>query len=30
MTEFLMMTLTTQLRKIAIKREHHIPPQFET
>ena len=29
MTEFLIMTLTTQLRKIAIKREYHIPHQFE-
>ena len=29
-TEILMMTLTPQLRKIGIKREHHIPPQFET
>ena len=29
MTEILMMTLTPQLRKIAIKREHHILPQSE-
>ena len=28
-TEVLMMTLTPQLRKIAIKREHHIHLQFE-
>ena len=27
MTEILVMTLTTQLIKIAIKREHHILPQ---
>ena len=29
MTEMLMLTLTLQLRKIAIKREHHIHLQFE-
>ena len=29
MTEILMMTLTPQLRKKAIKREHHIFPQSE-
>ena len=29
MTEILMMTLTPQLRKKAIKREHLILPQFE-
>ena len=29
MTEMLMMTLTPQLRKIAIKREHYTPHQFE-
>ena len=29
MTETLMMTLTPQLQKIAIKREHHTLPQFE-
>ena len=30
MTEILMMTLTPQLRKIAIKKEHLILPQFES
>ena len=29
MTEILMMTLTPQLRKITIKKEHHILPQFD-
>ena len=29
MTEILMMTLTPQLRKIAIEKEHLILPQFE-
>ena len=29
MTEILMMTITPQLQKIAIKKEHHILPQSE-
>ena len=29
MIEILMMTLTPQLRKLAIKKEHLILPQFE-